>query len=61
MKHKLTQKKDGKMKSVKMLVPYLFAVLLLFAVNGAASVFVEPHGFLCGSTRWRALQVALEV
>ena len=39
MKHKLTQKKDGKMKSVKMLVPYLFAVLLLFAVNAAASIF----------------------
>ena len=41
MKHKLTQKKDGKMKSVKMLVPYLFAVLLLFAVNAAASVFLN--------------------
>ena len=29
------------MKSVKMLVPYLFAVLLLFAVNAAAGVFLN--------------------
>jgi len=37
------------MKSVKMLVPYLFAALLLVAVNAAASVITNVHIPLSGT------------